>query len=221
MYGYIPDPATDKIPAENTWLTDPITWTHGKWTPAFMGGPKGDLHFAQGLGSISYPGQMNTNVYFAGNNATADSEEGALDAAMIIAEYAFNVQYPLPSLNPMAWFMYMMYHNVMFPKPSAADSIARMLKMPQHPAMSISASAAAPAVSGPKKPSRVTKTKAASKANKGKTSKTAKTVKRKPQVKKPRLAAKKKTQAPKTKAAKKPVRKVSKPGKAAPRKAHR
>jgi hypothetical protein len=127
MYGYVPDPAVDKIPAENTWLTEPIVWTHGKWTPAFMGGAKSNLHKAQGLGSISYPGQMNTNVYFAGNNATADSEEGALDAAMIIAEYAFGIPYPLPSLNPLAWFMYEMYHNVMFPKPNASSSIARML----------------------------------------------------------------------------------------------
>jgi len=126
MYGYVPDPATEKVPAQNTWLTPPITWTHGKWTPAFMGGAKGNLHMAQGLGSISYPGQMNTNVYFAGNNATTDSEEGALDSAMIIAEYAFNVPYPLPSLNPLAWFMYETFHNVMFPKPNAASSIARM-----------------------------------------------------------------------------------------------
>ena len=86
MYGYVPDPTKQTVPAQNTWLTQPITWTHGKWTPAFMGGAKSNLHLAQGLGSIRYPGQMNTNVYFAGNNATADSEEGALDAAMIIAE---------------------------------------------------------------------------------------------------------------------------------------
>ena len=127
MYGYVPNPTTDKVPAQNTWLTPPITWTHGKWTPAFMGGAKANLHLAQGLGSIPYPGQMNTNVYFAGNNATADSEEGALDSAMIIAEYAFNVPYPLPSLSPMAWFMYETFHNTMFPKPNAASSIARMI----------------------------------------------------------------------------------------------
>lgn len=129
MYGYVPDPTKQKVPAQNTWLTQPITWTHGKWTPAFMGGAKSNLHLAQGLGSIRYPGQMNTNVYFAGNNATADSEEGALDAAMIIAEYAFNVDYPLPSLNPLAWYMYDTYHNVMFPKPNASSSIARMIMM--------------------------------------------------------------------------------------------
>jgi len=127
MYGYVPDPSKDKVPAQSTWLTDPIVWTHGKWTPAFMGGAKGNLHMAQGLGSIRYAGQMNTNVYFAGNNATADSEEGALDAAMIIGEYAFGVAYPLPSLNPLAWVMYNMYHNVMFPKQNPSADIAHML----------------------------------------------------------------------------------------------
>jgi hypothetical protein len=159
MYGYIPDPAKDKTPAQNTWLTPPITWTHGKWTPAFMGGPKGNLHMAQGLGSISYPGQMNTNVYFAGNNATADSEEGALDSAMIIAEYAFNVAYPLPSLNPMAWFMYETYHNVMFPKPNAASSIARMFTVAPRQSMGMASKPAK--VSKKTKPAKSKKVKPA------------------------------------------------------------
>jgi hypothetical protein len=58
---------------------------------------------------------MDTNVYFAGNNTVADSEEGALDSAMAMGEYAFNVKYPLASLNPLAWFIYLTYRNVMFP----------------------------------------------------------------------------------------------------------
>jgi hypothetical protein len=114
MYGYIPDPTTDKVPdPDKVYFKEP--WTHGKWTPAFMSGPKGQLHLAQGLGSVAYPGQMDTNVYFAGNNTVADSEEGALDSAMAMAGYAFDVRYPLASLNPLAWFIYLTYRNVMFP----------------------------------------------------------------------------------------------------------
>ncbi len=114
MYGYIPDPTKDKVPAPGT-ICFQEPWTHGKWTPAFMSGPKGQLHQAQGLGDVPYPGQMDTNVYFAGNNTVADSEEGALDSAMAMAEYAFQVKYPLKSLNPIAWFIYLTYRNVMFP----------------------------------------------------------------------------------------------------------
>jgi hypothetical protein len=119
MYGYIPDPATDKVP-DPTKVCFQEPWTHGKWTPAFMSGPKGQLHLAQGLGTVSYPGQSDTNVYFAGNNTVADSEEGALDSAMAMAEYAFNVKYPLASFNPIAWFIYLTYRNVMFPGFTAA-----------------------------------------------------------------------------------------------------
>jgi hypothetical protein len=114
MYGYIPDPKKDKVPnPKKVYFQEP--WTHGKWTPAFMSGPKGQLHHAQGLGSVAYPGQMDTNVYFAGNNTVADSEEGALVSAIAMAEYAFNVKNPLVSFNPVAWFIFHTYRNVMFP----------------------------------------------------------------------------------------------------------
>jgi hypothetical protein len=114
MYGYIPDPKTDKVPnPKKVYFQEP--WTHGKWTPAFMSGPKGQLHKAQGLGSVSYPGQMDTNIYFAGNNTVADSEEGALVSAISMAEYAFNVRNPVRGTNPLAWFIHHTYRNVMFP----------------------------------------------------------------------------------------------------------
>jgi hypothetical protein len=119
MYGYIPEPGEDKVPRpETVCFQEP--WTHGKWTPAFMSGPKGQMHLAQGLGAVPYPGQIDTNVYFAGNNTVADSEEGALDSAIAIAEYAFSVKNPLPSFNPLAWFIYLTYRNVMFPGFTAA-----------------------------------------------------------------------------------------------------
>ena len=115
MYGYIPDPKKkDKVPnSKKVYFQEP--WTHGKWTPAFMSGPKGELHKAQGLGSVSYPGQMDTNIYFAGNNTVADSEEGALVSAISMAEYAFNVKNPITGFNPLAWFIHHTYRNVMFP----------------------------------------------------------------------------------------------------------
>ncbi|MDX1377392.1 MAG: FAD/NAD(P)-binding protein [Anaerolineales bacterium] len=114
MYGYIPDPKVDKVPnSKKVFFQEP--WTHGKWTPAFMSGPKGQLHKAQGLGSVSYEGQKDTNVYFAGNNTVADSEEGALVSAISMAEYAFNVKNPVRQSNPLACFIHHTYRNVMFP----------------------------------------------------------------------------------------------------------
>ena len=131
MYGYIPDPAKDKVPDPSKVFFQE-QWTHGKWTPSFMGGPKADLHMAQGFGNISYPGQINTNIYFAGNNTTADSEEGALDSAMALANYAFGVEYPLGKLSAeslFAYFMYTVYHNVMFPKQNAGHAMVSMYQM--------------------------------------------------------------------------------------------
>ena len=115
MYGYIPDPKKkDKVPDKGkVYFQEP--WTHGKWTPAFMSGPKGELHKAQGLGSVSYPDQVDTNIYFAGNNTVADSEEGALVSAISMAEYAFNIKNPITGFNPLAWFIHHTYRNVMFP----------------------------------------------------------------------------------------------------------
>jgi len=132
MYGYIPNAANgDKVPdPTKVFFQEP--WTHGKWTPSFMSGPKAQLYLAQGLGNISYSGQMNTNIYFAGNNTTADSEEGALDSALAIANYAFGVEYPLAEFEAeslFAYFMYTVYHNVMFPKQNAGHAIASLYQM--------------------------------------------------------------------------------------------
>lgn len=90
------------------------------WAASFMGGPKKTLHMAQGLGLFTYPGQVDTNVYFAGNNTTTDSEEGALDSAMAIASYAFGALYPIEGFDPLAWAMFLVfYFEVMFPGASA------------------------------------------------------------------------------------------------------
>jgi hypothetical protein len=109
--GYIPIQINTGCPIQRKSISD----HERKWTPAFMSGPKGDLHKAQGLGSVSYPGQADTNIYFAGNNTVADSEEGALVSAISMAEYAFHVKNPITGFNPLAWFIHHTYRNVMFP----------------------------------------------------------------------------------------------------------
>ena len=171
MYGYIPNAANgDKIP-KNVLFQEP--WTHGKWTPSFMTGPKAQLYQAQGKGNISYSGQMNTNVYFAGNNTTADSEEGALDSALALANYAFGVEYPLAKFSGeslFAYFMYTVYHNVMFPKQNAGHAIASMFHtLPSKEKMTI-ASTSRMALVAKKKPAvKKAKPKAAKKSKSLKT----------------------------------------------------
>lgn len=131
MYGYVPG-KDDKIPDSSKWLMEPVIWTHGNWTPAAMGGAKSNLYRAQGKGNISYDGQMDTNVYFAGNNTTVDSEEGALISALAIANYAFGVEYPFTQLSARSLFaftMYTIYHDVMFPKENTSHAIASLRQM--------------------------------------------------------------------------------------------
>ena len=141
MYGYIPDPAHDKLPDPKKVIFQE-TWTHGHFAPSFQVPAKKSLYLAQAPGlSKQYPGQLPTNVYFAGNNTTYDSEEGALEAAMIIANYAFGIDYPLsggsvlhPSMalsHELAAFLYKtFYTKVMFPG-SDADSgpVAELWKL--------------------------------------------------------------------------------------------
>ena len=132
MYGYIPDESKEQKTPDPSKVLYSQPWTHGRWTPSAMDGPKTNLYMAQGLGNISYPGQLNTNVYFAGNNTTVDSEDGALMSAMSIANYAFGVNYPLAELSAesvFAFLMYNVYHDVMFPKQHAAHAITSLHQM--------------------------------------------------------------------------------------------
>jgi hypothetical protein len=124
MYGYIPDPSVDPMPDPDS-IVYSQTWIHSKFAPSFASGAKKSLYLAQAPGATkSYPGQPPSGVYFAGNNTTYDSEDGALEAAMIIAKYAFNVEYPFWSLPPddrhlvtqaLAIFLYDTYTEIMFP----------------------------------------------------------------------------------------------------------
>ena len=118
MYG--PDATIVKAPK------DPLKtkrFVHGLWLPDSMKNSTKALYSAQGTGTIAYGNRKlpNTgnNLYFAGNNTTMDSVEGALVSSMVIANYAFGVDYPMPyrPLTAVAYLMYrFLYQGLMFPK---------------------------------------------------------------------------------------------------------
>ncbi|MCA9622211.1 MAG: NAD(P)-binding protein [Myxococcales bacterium] len=91
------------------------TWRHGRWVASFFREAKRALHRVQGLGDL----------WFAGNNTTIDSEEGALLSAMIIASKISPFQYPFPRLSS-AWGLYCFFHEMMFPSRNRLDRIARV-----------------------------------------------------------------------------------------------
>jgi NAD(P)-binding Rossmann-like domain len=124
MYGYIPGPG-DTVPAPSTVLFEEV-WQHGMWLPTFMMQAKRNLHLAQGKGvTRTYPGQLDTGIYFAGNNTTADSLEHAFISGEVIANYAFGAHYPL-GLHPLAFAMYdIFYSEFMFPRASVSARLAQ------------------------------------------------------------------------------------------------
>lgn len=126
MYGYIPDPAKGQRVPDPTLVLFEEEWTHGMWLPTFMMDAKRALHMAQGKGaSRSYPGQLDTGIYFAGNNTTADALEHAFISGEIIANYACGARYPLTGLHPLAFLMYdLFYSEFMFPAASTAERLA-------------------------------------------------------------------------------------------------
>jgi len=130
MYGYIPD-ATDPVPDPSTVLFEEV-WQHGMWLPTFMLPAKQALHMAQGVGvSLTYPGQLDTGIYFAGNNTTADSLEHAFISGEVIANYAFGASYPFMGLtlrHLAARGMYdLFYDEFMFPKATTQGSVSAKL----------------------------------------------------------------------------------------------
>jgi len=118
MYGDVTTEGT-KLPNPNQVFYEQ-QWTHGKWAASFMSPAKKSLHTAQGLGTVAYPGQQDTNLYFAGNNTTTDSEEGALISALAMANYLFGSVYPWTD-HLEASLMYELLRSVMFPDPAGAS----------------------------------------------------------------------------------------------------
>ena len=94
------------------------TWSHGRWVASFFDKAKKDLHRIQGLG----------HIWFAGNNTTVDSEEGALVSAMIVADELFpEWVYPF-DLTSEAYLFYKYFQSTMFPAPSLPWTLGRIAK---------------------------------------------------------------------------------------------
>jgi hypothetical protein len=91
------------------------TWRHGRWVASFFREAKRALHEIQGLGSL----------WFAGNNTTIDSEEGALLSAMIIAAKLSDFRYPFAKMSS-AWAMYCVFSELMFPPRSNIERVVRV-----------------------------------------------------------------------------------------------
>lgn len=107
MYGADDPP---RPPAPDKQLAEPITWKHGRFLGSMLTEAKRGVHEVQGMG----------NIWFAGNNTTQDSEEGALISAMVIAGKLFPAwSYPFGGLgwdNVVAFAMYeLMRDEFMFP----------------------------------------------------------------------------------------------------------
>ena len=66
-------------------------------------------------------------MWFAGNNTTVDSEEGALVSAMVIAEQLSGYQYPFSPLSE-AYVIYKYFGSMMFPRPSLARRYGRIVE---------------------------------------------------------------------------------------------
>jgi hypothetical protein len=133
MYG--PKQPQDMLPKDSLVLVKE-PFIHGLWLPGSMKKSTKVVYRAQGQGGLdggrSWLPNTGTNLYFAGNNTTMDSVEGALVSAMAIANYAFGVPYSMP-LRPLtatgfALFAYL-YLGLMFPVGSDSLRHALTLKL--------------------------------------------------------------------------------------------
>ncbi len=112
MYGVDEPP---NPPAPEKMLAHPIRWRHGRFLGSMFMNAKRGVHNVQGLG----------NVWFAGNNTTQDSEEGALISAMVIAEKLRpEWEYPFRRIDAedayaFGWYE-LMKDEFMFPKAAGA-----------------------------------------------------------------------------------------------------
>jgi len=94
------------------------TWKHGRWVSTHDMTRKRGLHEVQGLG----------HVWYAGNNCTIDSEEGALIAALALAKRIFHFDNPLNDFLSKQTFGF--FEDIMFPKRHASHVLAGNNKTP-------------------------------------------------------------------------------------------
>ena len=88
-------------------------WKHGRWVSSHDMTKKQGLHEIQGLG----------NVWFAGNNCTVDSEEGALIAAIALAKKIAKFDTPWSGFLAQQTFGY--FEDIMFPKKPLSELLAQ------------------------------------------------------------------------------------------------
>lgn len=84
-------------------------WKHGRWVSSHDMKTKRGLHQIQGLG----------NIWFAGNNTTVDSEEGALISAMAVAERTSGFDFDFGSV--LSKVIYRYFEDIMFPPQHLSD----------------------------------------------------------------------------------------------------
>ena len=133
MYGF--DPSTSQpTPVPSKGIKFHRNWVHGMWLPTFMVEQKLKFHQAQGISphTPALHSQHGTGLFFAGNNLTMDSEEGALLSGFAVAKYLFGFD-PMLALLPddlskhdwEMWFaakgLYTLLYELMFAPSVLAD----------------------------------------------------------------------------------------------------
>jgi predicted NAD/FAD-binding protein len=91
------------------------TWRHGRWVTSFFRNAKRRLAEVQGVGGI----------WFAGNNTTMDSQEGALVSAMITAGAISSWRYPFSRLST-AYLMYRHLRSTVLGRARLAEQYRRV-----------------------------------------------------------------------------------------------
>lgn len=112
MYGEAePDHPPDQVHFSRKWL-------HGHFLGSYFYDSAAQVHNAQNT--------QNCGIWFAGNNTTQDSEEGALVSALVIADKMFDDwSYPFPLLSE-AYGYYLLFRDfIMFPDSDAGSSARR------------------------------------------------------------------------------------------------
>jgi hypothetical protein len=95
------------------------TWRHGRWFASFFREAKRALPRVQGLGGL----------WFAGNNTSFDSEEGALVSALCVAgQISQDFEYPFSRWSS-AFLLFAYFREAMFPARSGRERLRRLVRL--------------------------------------------------------------------------------------------